>query len=363
MMAGVALVAVLFDRNPLSLRLLAYAAIVVLLMRPESLLGPSFQMSFAAVAGLVSFYEWQRRRRRTQPPEADRSALGTMIGLYFLGILLTTVIASIATTPFAAYHFQRIATYGALANLVAVPLTAFWIMPTGLVAVLLMPFGLDAWALTLMGQGIGIVLALAALTSGLPGAVIDITPWPPVALLLMVLGMLWLCLWQGAWRAWGFALAGLGILVTLLHRPPDLLIDRRGDSVAYRVGSDEAHLLQRQRDNWLRRQMLQGAGVDEALPFETRDDGRLRCDALGCVIETGGRRPLALAFTAEAVIEDCRRAAFVVILTGPESCPDGTPSLGGRALWQSGGAALWLDPGTVRISRVRDSSGTRPWTR
>jgi len=363
MMAAVALVAVLFDRNPLSLRLLAYAALAVLVMTPESLLGPSFQMSFAAVMGLIAFYEWQRRRRRWVPPEADRSPLQTLIGLYFLGILLTTLIASLATTPFAAYHFQRIATYGALANLVAVPLTAFWIMPSGLVAVLLMPFGLDAWALSLMGQGIGIVLALAAVTSDLPGAVLDITPWPPIALSLMVLGMLWLCLWEGAWRRWGTALIALGILLTLLNRPADLLLDRRGDFVAFRAGSGEAHLLERRRDTWLRRQMLQGAGVGEALPFATRDDGRLRCDALGCTIETGGRRPVAVSLTAEAVIEDCRRAAFVVILTGPESCSDGTPSLGSRALWQSGGAALWLDPVTVRVSRVRDRSGERPWTR
>jgi competence protein ComEC len=363
LMAGVALVAVLFDRNPLSLRLLAYAALAVLVMRPESLLGPSFQMSFAAVLALIAFYEWHRRRRRQTPPGEDRLELKTVIGLYFLGVLLTTLIASIATTPFAAYHFQRIATYGALANLVAVPLTAFWIMPTGLLAVILMPFGLDAPVLALMGQGIGIVLVIAALTTHLPGAVIDITPWPPLALLSMVAGMLWLCLWQANWRGFGFVLVALGILVTLLARPPDLLLDRRGDFVAYRVQSGEAHLLERSRDNWLSRQMLQGVGVAEALPFATRDDGRLRCDTQGCVIDTGSRRPLAIALTAEAVLEDCRRAAFVVILAGPESCPDGTPSLGSRALWQTAGAALWLDGERVRIARVSDEAGVRPWTR
>ena len=363
MMAGVALVAVLVDRNPLSLRLLAYAALAVLVMMPESLLGPSFQMSFAAVVGLISFYEWHRRQRRQAPPEADRFVLRSVVGLYFLGILLTTLIASVATTPFAAYHFQRIATYGALANLVAVPLTAFWIMPTGLLAVILMPFGLDGLALTIMGQGIGIVLVIAAFMTDLPGAAIDITPWPPAALLLMVAGMLWLCLWQARWRRWGFVLIAAGILVTLLARPADLLIDRRGDFIAFRVERGQAHLLERNRDNWLSRQMLQGAGVGEGLPFATRADGRLRCDPLGCVIDTGGRRPLAIALTAEAALEDCGRAAFVILLAGPESCPDGTPSLGGRALWQTAGAALWLDGERVRIARVSDQAGERPWTR
>ena len=363
MMAGIALLAVLFDRNPLSLRLLSYAALAVLVMMPESLLGPSFQMSFAAVVGLISFYEWQRRQRRGVPPEADRFQLKSVIAVYFAGILLTTLIASIATTPFAAYHFQRIATYGALANLVAVPLTAFWIMPTGLLAVMLMPFGLDALALTLMGHGIGIVLVVAAFMTDLPGAVIDITPWPPLSLLSMVLGMLWLCLWQAEWRRWGYLPIAFGVLLTLVARPPDLMIDRRGDFIAFRVASGEAHLLERNRDNWLRRQMLQGAGVSEGMPFLTRDDGRLRCDPLGCVIETGARRPLAVSLTAEAAIEDCRLAAFVIILEGPETCADGTPALGSRALWRSAGAALWFNGERVHISRVRDGAGERPWTR
>jgi competence protein ComEC len=215
MMAGVALVAVLFDRNPLSLRLLAYAALAVLVMLPESLLGPSFQMSFAAVVGLIAFYETLRQRRRREAPEEDPFRLKSVVLLYFTGILLTTLIASVATTPFAAYHFQRIATYGALANLVAVPLTAFWIMPMGLLALILMPFGLDAPILTVMGKGIAIVLEVAAFATALPGAAIDITPWPGAGLLLIVLGGLWLCLWQTTWRRWGLGLVGVGILIAL----------------------------------------------------------------------------------------------------------------------------------------------------
>ena len=153
----------------------------------------------------------------------------------------------------------------------------------------------------------------------------------------------------------------------LLARPADLLIDRRGDFVAYRAADGTAHLLEQRRDNWLSRQMLQGAGVAEALPFATRADGRLRCDPLGCLVEMGAAaasgRGLALALTAEAVAEDCRRAAFVVLLSGPESCANGTPSLGGRALWQSGGVALRWRGERVGIERVVDERGQRPWTR
>ncbi len=363
MMAAVALLAVLFDRNPLSFRLLAYAALVVLLVAPESLLGPSFQMSFAAVAGLIAFYETLRRRRREQAPAEDPFRLRNVVVLYFTGILLTTLVASLATTPFAAYHFQRIATYGALANLIAVPLTAFWIMPMGLLALLLMPFGLDAPALLLMGYGIEVVLVVAALTTALPGAAVDITPWPGAALLAIVLGGLWLCLWQTRWRRWGLAMAALGIVAAATARPPDLLVDRRGNFVAWRAAAGETYLLERTRDNWQRGQLLQLTGATEAQRFATSPDGRLRCDPLGCLIDTGGRRPVAVALTAEAVVEDCRRAAFVLILSGPEACPDGTPSLGGRTLWRTGGVALWLDGDRIRVSRVADAAGDRPWSR
>jgi competence protein ComEC len=363
MMAAVALMAVLCDRNPLSLRLLAYAALAVLVMLPESLLGPSFQMSFAAVLGLIAFYEAVRSRRRLRPPEDDPFRLRNVVLLYFTGVLLTTLVASLATTPFAAYHFQRIATYGALANLVAVPLTAFWIMPLGLLALILMPFGLDGPILLGMGKGIAVVLELAALTTALPGSVIDITPWPPASLLFMVVGGLWLCLWRTPWRSWGIGLAALGIVIALATRPPDLLIDRRGDFVALRMAAGEAHLLERNRDNWLREQMLQGVGAAEGLPFATRADGRLRCDPLGCTIAAGGRRPLAITLAAEAAVEDCRRAAFVILLEGPEVCPNGTASLGARGLWQSAGVALWLDGERVGVRRVADAAGARPWSR
>ena len=207
MMASVALLAVLLDRNPLSLRLLAYAALAVLVIAPESLLGPSFQMSFAAVIGLIAFYEHRRLTQRRAAPDDEPAAARNVILVYFLGVMLTTLIASVATTPFAAFHFQRIATFGIVANLVAVPLTAFWIMPAGLFAMLLMPFGLDAPFLVLMGYGIGIVLDAADLMARLPGSVIDVPPWPTTGLLAMVAGGLWLCLWRGKWRRWGFAMA------------------------------------------------------------------------------------------------------------------------------------------------------------
>ncbi|HLT01569.1 MAG TPA: ComEC/Rec2 family competence protein, partial [Geminicoccaceae bacterium] len=136
-MTGLMLLAVMVDRNPFSMRLVAFAAMVVLILEPETLLGASFQMSFGAVVALIAAYETGAAMRRPADGLAGR------LLLYVAGVALTTLIASAATTPFAIYHFSRFPTYGIVTNLVAVPLTALWVMPAGMLGLLLVPLGLD----------------------------------------------------------------------------------------------------------------------------------------------------------------------------------------------------------------------------
>lgn len=149
-MVSLILFAVLIDREAVSMRPVAWAAVVVLVFRPESLLGASFQLSFAAVTALVAFYEWLRARStfRSKPSLGARWVM-----LYFAAVMATTIVASLATAPFAAYLFNRVAVAGLIANLIAVPPTALWIMPWGLAAMVLMPFGLEALAAGADGVG------------------------------------------------------------------------------------------------------------------------------------------------------------------------------------------------------------------
>jgi competence protein ComEC len=167
LMIFLVLAAVLFDRRGISMRTVAWAAVIVLLFRPESLLGPSFQLSFAAVVALIATYEAVRDRRRRDGPLGWRRR----IVLYIGGVALTTLVAGMATAPFAAYHFNRFADYGLAANLIAVPVTALWTMPWAVVAFALMPFGLESLALAPMGWGVGVMTAAADTVSSWPGAV------------------------------------------------------------------------------------------------------------------------------------------------------------------------------------------------
>jgi competence protein ComEC len=158
--------AILFDRPALSLRNLAISALIVLTLHPEALLGPSFQMSYAAVAALIAMAEWFRARR--DPGEegwvarAWRWVVATMVGL-----LLTTLVAGLATGPFGAYHFQTLQPYGLLGNAVTLPLVSLVVMPFGVLGVVALPFGLDRPIWAVMGYAVGAVLSLAGWVAGI----------------------------------------------------------------------------------------------------------------------------------------------------------------------------------------------------
>jgi competence protein ComEC len=358
-MTALALVAITADRNPFSMRLVAWAAIVVLLLQPESLLGASFQMSFAAVVALIATYETGVARRPANAGGLDRRVL-----VYVSGIALTTLVASAATTPFSIYHFSRFPTYGIATNLIAVPLTGIWIMPWGMLGILLIPAGLDGPCFSLMGQGLDLIIAAAAFVADLPGAALAVPRPPLAALVATALGGLWLCLWRTRWRRLGLLGIALGLVLMTLGRPPDLLIDARGEMVAVRLEGGGVAISPWQRDRWISDNWLQSAGQDRPAEWPVAGQGNagdFACDAIGCVLSRGGHT-VALARAPEAIEEDCRAADLVVSYPRFEWCPGATPLIGPRALRRAGGLALWLEPAGVEMLTVRAARGERPWT-
>ena len=359
-MLALVLLAVLLDRRPFSMRLVAWAAVMVLVSAPEALLGPSFQMSFAAVAALIATYEIAReplgRWRRGAGP--GRRAL-----LYLAAIGLTTLVAGLATAPFALYHFNRVASYGLAANLFAVPITSLWIMPWAMVGYALMPFGLEGLALAPMGWGIAGVLWIAETVAAWPGAAHSLPAMPTAGIVLVALGGLWLCLWRTRWRLWGGVAIVAGLATTGAAAPPDILINDDARYFAVR-NADGGLMASSSRSNYTVDSWLRRDGLGQALPWpkpgEVSADGRLRCDGLSCIAEIRGVT-VALVRDERAFAEDCGRAA-VVVAAVPAFNPCAAEVVVDRFdVWWEGAHAIWIGADGARVLSVSDERGDRPW--
>ncbi len=361
LMVLLVLLAVLLDRRAISLRLVAWAAVLVLALAPEALLTPSFQMSFGAVTALIAGYEiWSRRA----VARAERTWFWRILS-YLGGVLLSSLIASTATAPFAAFHFDRLSLFGLAANLAAVPVTAFCIMPLALLTYALMPFGLEALALVPLGWGVEVINAVALEVASWPGAALSLPAMPVWGLLLVAFGGLWLCLWSRSWRLAGIALLLAGLASPWLVRPPDILVS--GDAKVIGLADPEGRLwLSSGRagrfssDEWLERR-----GQDEAAVW-WRDEAAvaawLSCDTLGCLYRRDGRR-VALVFNGNALLEDCwGNDLLVSLLPIRRACPKGTVARDRFDLWREGALAVWVEAGGVRVESVAQWRGQRPWS-
>ena len=361
-MLAIVMVAILFDRRAISMRLVAWAALIILLTQPEALLGASFQMSFAAMVGLIAGYEEMVRRRhgRREAPAPLRRA-----AVYAGSILASTLIATAATSPYAIYHFNRLALFGAVTNILAIPLTGFLIMPAGVVALILMPFGLEGLALQPMAWGTASIIRLAEWAAAMPAAAVLVPVLPVWGLALITFGGLWLCLWRTRWRLAGLAGIVLGFLSMATVSPPDVLIDGGGRLIAVRLADGRLAHSSAAAGAFSRKIWTQRSGESEPAtvwPKQGALDGdRLRCDPLGCAFRAGGRI-VAFPRRGIAVLDDCRIADVVVSADPlPDSCPSALRTIDLRQLRRGGSHAIWLDAGGVRVESVNAGRGRRPW--
>ncbi len=374
LMTGVVLAAILLNRAAITPRVVAWAAVAVMLWQPHALLGPSFQMSFAAVLALVATYELAAPRLaawRAGAGAAGLSVPARMLALYLGGVLLTSLVAGLATMPFAAYHFDRVAAYGLAANLLAVPLMGLWVMPWLLAVLMLAPLGLEGLALAPLGWGLDGIAAVAAWVAGWPGASRLVPATPAWGLVALSLGGLWLCLWRQPWRLLGVAGIAVGLASPWTQPLPDLLINEEGRVLAVR-GADGGLILSPGRaDGFARSVWVErfGGRSDLAWPAPGRatPDKALRCDPRGCLYGAGGVA-VALAWHRAALAEDCAVADVVVTaLPAPAVCRRaalgrGTTVIDRDALAQQGTHALWMTDGRVRVETSQRSLGRRLWS-
>jgi competence protein ComEC len=357
LMTGLALLAITMDRSPFSLRLVAFGAFSILLIAPEALLGASFQMSFAAVVALVAAYETFGDRFRAWIYDGGPARRASA---YLLGVALTTVIASAATGVFAAHQFGRIAYYGLAANLLAVPITAIWVMPWAVLAVALLPFGLEAVALTPMGIGIDVIRYVSSVVSSWPGAV-GLTPTgSSLGLVAAAMGGLWLCLWRGRWRLLGIVGLFWGAISGSVIEQPDILISESGRLAAVRLDDGRYVLSSKTRDRFSGKQWLRAVGRGQADIWGRLNDGSARCDKLGCTALIKNKR-VAFIWDERGLQDDCQRADIVVAAIPIRSeCP--AVHIDRFDLWRYGAHAIYLSDDAVIVRNVSHYRGVRPWT-
>ncbi|SMF73914.1 competence protein ComEC [Azospirillum oryzae] len=362
LMTGMVMGAIMLDRHPLSMRLVAFAGLVTIAMDPEGMLGPSFQMSFAAVVALIAAFE----RGSVRLAEWRRDAGWLVRGLFYVGgILLTSVVATLATLPFSLFHFQQIAFYGVLSNLIAIPITSFWVMPWSLIAYALLPFGLEAPALIAMNWGDRAVIWTAEFFGRLPWASLTVPAMPVEGFAALVAGGLWLCIWTRRWRWLGMLPILAGLTSPMLVARPDVLVSGDGAVAAVRLpdGRLSASVKSggRVTETWRERDGARTAADPWPAAGGWSDGERsLSCDALGCLYRVRGRT-LALPRLPDALDEDCGAADAVVTPAVARGCRAGIV-VDRWALRHEGAHTLTVTEEGVRVETVRGLRGDRPWT-
>ncbi|MEE8294814.1 MAG: ComEC/Rec2 family competence protein [Sphingomonadales bacterium] len=363
-MVAIVLLAVLVDRRAISMRLVAIAAIVVLTLSPEALLHPSFQMSFAAVTGLVAGYGWLKpwfsKIYQAHPGVVGKSRL------YVLGIVISTLIAEVTIGPIALYHFGRFALYGLLGNLLAGPIMGFLVMPLGLLGLALIPLGLDSYLWQAMAFSMGLILDIAHFTAGLPSADFMIPKIPATALVMLVFAGLWLTLWASTLIK-RFAILPLlaGLFLYAIYDLPDVVIDRDGALITLKAGDGDYYFNTLRRASFSRENWQRTFGQKEALGFDDFPDAgpiNLSCDTIGCLYKWG-KGSLAIISDPAGFAVDCLKSD--IILTNqyaPFPCKDKKLVIDRTALRRGGAHAIWLEEDVIRILSASEVRGVRPWT-
>lgn len=348
-MLAMVMVAIMLDRPALSMRSLALAASVLLLARPQDIAEPGFQMSFAAVAALIAVAEWEGTRERWKPRG--------LLYRWLRGIVITSLVGSLATLPFALFHFGRATHYAVLGNLIAMPVMGLWVMPAAALSVALMPFGLESGPLHLLGLGIKAMVAMGKWVTGLPGAVTLAPAIPMPALLLIAAGGLWLVIWRKSWRWWGFVPVLLGAALAW-HAPlPDMLVAADAKTVAVRGPDGLLHFVSKPADKFIARDWLRRDGDARGIEDAVGVPG-MRCDGVGCVMT--GKALIAVSFQPVSLAQDCERAVVSVSAAPAASCKGPALMIDQKAVAGGQGWRVTLSP-TPMAESVRQYRGDRPW--
>ncbi|WP_238122619.1 MULTISPECIES: ComEC/Rec2 family competence protein [unclassified Xanthobacter] len=360
-MTALVLGGVLVGRRALTLRTVAVAALLVLGLTPEAVLEPGTQMSFAATLALVAAYERFQPLRAMPQPESRTGRLAMAPLVFLAGIAVTSLVAGLASGPYGAYHFQRVAPYGLLANLLAMPAVSLLVMPFGLVGVLLMPFGWDQLAWPVMGKGIEIMVGVSDWIASLPGADSRFDGVRTATVVWFTLALLTLCLLRGMLSLIAAPLLALAVASSGPRPRPDVLIATNAATVAVRGPDGRLAILGASRARLVAEQWLEREG--DPRTARDRDLARFyRCDGLGCTAPLPQGGTIAVSTTPQSLAADCMNARIVVTRdTPPAGCP--ARVLTPESLAATGTLTFHVEDGQLREVPTRSPQYDRPWTR
>ncbi|OQW56984.1 MAG: competence protein ComEC [Proteobacteria bacterium SG_bin9] len=359
LMTAVVLVAIMVDRRAITFRTLAIAALVVLALAPESVVHPSFQMSFAATLGLVALVERGMPILLATPDNSSVAHAALWGGREIAALALASIIAGLATLPFAAFHFHRITPYGVLANLAAMPVVSGIVMPAGLLGLVAIPFGLDGVFWRIMEVGIGWMIAVSQWVAALPGAVGRVIAFGAAPLLFATLGILLISLLRTPLRFIGAAALALAAILAATAEKPDILIAGDGESVAVRGADGRLRFMRAEKNAFQVREWLAADADARTAADKTLADG-VSCDDAGCVVPMPGGALVGLALRPEALPDDCERTVLVVTAhPAPRDCASFVIDRG--RLRSEGTLSLQRQGEGFSIVAVRPQSLERPW--
>ncbi|MBV1708157.1 MAG: ComEC/Rec2 family competence protein [Hyphomicrobiales bacterium] len=365
--------AVLLDREALTMRNLALAALGVILLQPEALTGAGFQLSFAAVAALVAVHEARHRphepapglqhgaRRRPRPKPAPQGA-PYRAGRWVLALMIATSCATLASAPFMAADFNEIGLYVLVGNPLTLALIELVAVPGALLGLALYPLGWDGPVWHYVGLNIALVLKMARLIAAAPHSTLMVAAFPGWALAALTFGLLALIIWQGRlMRLTALPFLILGLAGAASPARPDMLIAPDGSALMVRPAQGPMVLLAKRRNEFLITQWLRALG-------DSRDPATLAiaanpqagCDDRGCAITLAGGHAAALVLRPSAFGEDCRRADVIVTpLYAPRSCR--AKVFDRASLATSGAVSLSFEKGAIAITRAEPAGAARPW--
>jgi competence protein ComEC len=311
LMTAVVLIAILVDRRAVTFRTLAIAAMTVLLIAPEALVHPSFQMSFAATLGLVALIANGMPVLFARTDNSIVARAASWGGREFVALTLASMIAGFATTPYAAFHFHRVTPYGVLANLAAMPVVSAVVMPAGMLGLVAMPFGFDGIFWRLMDFGIGWMIVVSQWVAALPGAIGRMPAFGTGPLSAATVGMILLCLLRTPLRWSGGVVIAAAIVWALATPLPDVLISADGHNIGVRGKDSRLHLMRTAKDAFLVREWL-AADADARTAVDPSLMDGVSCDEAGCILEMRDGGLVAMTIRPDAFADDCAKAALVV---------------------------------------------------